>query len=173
MSTDPFRAGVVPVFGRGLRNLAGFLPVGVDALTAGGRSETDVLSSRLAPDMLPLSRQVQIATDHAKGACARLADVEMPRIADDETRLDQLLQRIERVRDFIGSIPAESFVGAAERHISLKMGASELSFTGTSYAYTFALPNFYFHLTAAYAILRHLGAPLGKRDFLGARDATS
>jgi hypothetical protein len=127
-----------------------------------------LLGWRLAPDMFALARQVQIATDHAKGCCARLAGVEVPKYSDDETTFAELRARIGRTIDFVQSFEASDIDGSEERDITLTAGTRELRFKGQQYLVGFALPNFYFHVTTAYAILRHCGVPIGKRDFLGA-----
>jgi hypothetical protein len=127
-----------------------------------------LLGSRLYPDMLALTTQIQIATDTAKGAVARLAEVEVPRFEDNEKSFAELQQRIARVVAFIESVPAERIDGSEERRISLKLGGKETSFSGLQYLTAFVLPNFYFHVAIAYAILRHNGVELGKRDYLGA-----
>ena len=127
-----------------------------------------LLQYRLAPDMFPLIRQVQIATDHAKGCCARLAGVDVPKYADDEATLADLKARIARTAEFVRGFRAEQIDGSEERDITITAGSRQLQFTGQKYLVHFALPNFYFHTTTAYAILRHCGVPIGKRDFLGA-----
>lgn len=126
-----------------------------------------LLNGRLAPDMFPLKRQVQIATDHAKGAAARLGGVEVPSFADTEETFADLQSRIAKVRDFILSLPQAGFDGAEDRDITLKVGPQDMTFAGATYLQGFSVPNFYFHMTAAYAILRHNGVPLGKGDFFG------
>jgi hypothetical protein len=127
-----------------------------------------LLGWRLAPDMFPLARQVQIATDQAKGCCARLAGVEIPKYADDETTFADLKARIARTIDFVQSFDPGDIDGSEGRAIALTAGSRELRFDGQHYLVSFVLPNFYFHVTTAYAILRHCGLPIGKRDFLGA-----
>jgi hypothetical protein len=127
-----------------------------------------LLGYRLAPDMFPLIRQVQIATDHAKGCCARLAGVDVPKYADDEATLADLKARIARTAEFVRRFRPEDIDGSEERDITITAGSRQLQFTGQKYLVHFALPNFYFHTTTAYAILRHCGVPIGKRDFLGA-----
>jgi hypothetical protein len=127
-----------------------------------------LLGYRLAPDMFPLTRQVQIATDHAKGCCARLAGVEVPKYPDDETSFADLKSRIARTVEFVRGFAPEAIDGSEEREIAVTAGPRQLQFKGQQYLVHFALPNFYFHTTAAYAILRHCGLPIGKRDFLGA-----
>ena len=126
-----------------------------------------LLSARLAPDMFALTRQVQIAADHAKGCCARLAGVDVPKYADDETTFADLRARIDRTVGFVQSFKPTGIDGSEERDITLTAGSRELRFKGQQYLVSFALPNFYFHVTTAYAILRHCGVPIGKRDFLG------
>ena len=122
---------------------------------------------RLIADMLPFWRQIAIATDHAKGACARLSGTEVPSYADTETTLAELKERIAKTVAFISSIPEAAFEGAESRTIVVKAGARELSFAAPQYYGTYAIPNFYFHLTTAYAILRCNGVEVGKGDFLG------
>jgi len=126
-----------------------------------------LLSSRLAPDMLPLIRQVQISTDHAKGCCARLAGVDSPAFADDETTFAELEDRIKRALTFIRSLKAAQFAGSDSREIVMKIPIGVLKFNGVDYLNGWALPNFYFHQSAAYNILRHNGVKLGKMNFLG------
>ena len=122
---------------------------------------------RLVADMLPLWRQVTIAADHAKGSCARLSGTEVPSFADTETTLAELQERIAKTIAFITSIPSEAFAGAESRTIVVKSGARELTFAAPQYYGSYALPNFYFHMTTAYAILRANGVDVGKGDFLG------
>jgi hypothetical protein len=126
-----------------------------------------LLSYRIAPDMFPLIRQVQIATDHAKGCCARLAGVEVPRYADDETSFADLRARIAKTIAFVEGIQPSAIDGSEERDIEIRVGGQSMQFKGQSYLLGFALPNFYFHATTAYAILRHCGLGIGKRDFMG------
>jgi hypothetical protein len=125
---------------------------------------------RLFPDMFPFSRQVQIACDTAKGAVARLAGVEIPRHEDVEKTLQDLKARIAKTLDFVQSLKAERIEGTEEKEIVLQMRNGERRYTGLQYLMGHALPNFYFHVTTAYNILRHNGVELGKRDFIGGRD---
>jgi uncharacterized protein len=127
---------------------------------------TVLTSARLAPDMHPLNRQVHLLTDTAKGACARLAGLPVPSFEDTETTFPELKARIAKTRAFMSGVRPEQIDGSEERDIVLKAGASELRFKGKDYLAFFVLPNFYFHVTTAYAILRHNGVPLGKRDYL-------
>lgn len=117
--------------------------------------------------MLPLARQVQIASDAAKGTGARLAGLEVPSYADTETTFDELQARIARTVEFLEGIREEQLDGAEERNVTLKVRGQEISFNGRDFLFGFALPNFFFHVTTAYAILRHNGVELGKMDFLG------
>ncbi len=123
---------------------------------------------RLIADMLPLWRQVTIACDHAKGASARLAGVDVPSFADTETTLAELQDRIAKTIAFIATIPADAFDAADGRTITVKAGPRELSFPAAQYYHGYAVPNFYFHMATAYNILRANGVAVGKTDFLGA-----
>lgn len=125
-----------------------------------------LLQSRLFPDMFPLVRQVQVASDSAKGA-ARLAGVEIPVFEDTETTFDQLQARLDKTITFLNTLKPAQFEGAEDRKIEVKFPGITLNFTGLSFLNTFVLPNFYFHVTTVYAILRHNGVELGKGDFLG------
>ncbi|MBV8122760.1 MAG: DUF1993 domain-containing protein [Burkholderiaceae bacterium] len=131
--------------------------------------ETSVyLGLRLAPDMLPFARQIQIASDIAKGCAARLAGIEAPRWEDNEASLDELVARVRRTIDFVASVPAAQIDGSESRAIEIPMrGGESLQFKGEDYLRFFAMPNFYFHVTTTYALLRHAGVNLGKRDYLG------
>lgn len=122
---------------------------------------------RLIADMLPFTRQITIATDHAKGACARLSGTEVPVFADTEVTLADLKARLDKTIGFITSIPEAAFDGAEARTISVKAGPRELTFPAPDYLSRYALPNFYFHMTTAYNILRGNGVEIGKVDFLG------
>jgi hypothetical protein len=125
-----------------------------------------LLAARLAPDMLPLTSQVQIAGDIAKGAVARLAGQEPPRFEDNETSIEQLRARIARTIDFLKSVPASALEGAETRDIKLPARERTLEFKGLDFLQRWAIPNVFFHVTTAYDILRHNGVELGKRDFL-------
>jgi hypothetical protein len=117
--------------------------------------------------MLMLTAQVQIATDHAKGACARLSGREPLKLEDKETSFTELQARIEKVQEYLKSFSAPDIDGSEEKEIMLKLGGGEMRFSGMQYLLHFATPNFYFHVTTAYAILRHNGVPLGKADYFG------
>lgn len=162
------QAMTVDVFVHSLTSLSNVLEKGL-ALAAAKKFDPSVLvNARLAPDMLPLARQVQIATDNAKNGTARLAGVEPPRFEDNEKTFEELHARIARTIEYIKSVPASAFEGAEDRDIKIPRGQDKFfEFKGLAYIQTFLLPNFFFHVTVAYAILRHNGADLGKRDFLG------
>ena len=123
---------------------------------------------RLYPDMFPLTRQVQIACDAAKGAVARLAGVDIPKHEDTEQTFAELKARIAKTVEFIKSVPAAKIDGSEERAVTIKLRGQDTTFKGADYLLGFAWPNFYFHVTTTYNILRHNGVELGKRDFLGA-----
>ncbi|WP_237154615.1 DUF1993 domain-containing protein [Oryzibacter oryziterrae] len=125
------------------------------------------LNMRLCADMFPLTRQVQIACDHAKGATARLSGSENPKFEDTEATFAELQARIEKTLAFVKSVPADKIDGQEERPINISFPGMSLDFTGQDYLLHYALPNFYFHVTTAYAILRHAGVPLGKADYFG------
>jgi hypothetical protein len=158
----------VPIFLQMLKALSAILDE-AEAFAAERKIDPAVLLGwRLAPDMFALTRQVQIATDQAKGCCARLAGVEIPKYADDETTFADLRARIARTIAFVQGFGPGDIDGSEEREITLTAGSRELRFKGEQYLVSFVLPNFYFHVTTAYDILRHCGLPIGKRDFLGA-----
>jgi hypothetical protein len=126
-----------------------------------------LLTDRLYPDMLPFNRQVHIATDQAKGCGARLTGTAVPSYPDDEKTFPELQARIAKTLDFLGGLKKEQFAGAATRMVSIKIGGKDMELTGASYLSNAVLPNFYFHVTTAYNILRHNGLEIGKGDFLG------
>ena len=127
------------------------------------------LGLRLAPDMLPFTRQIQIASDSAKGCVARLSGLEAPKWDDTEASFDDLRARIRKTIDFVQSVPAAQIDGSEEREILLPTRSGEpMRFTGENYLKFFVLPNLYFHATATYSLLRHAGVEIGKKDFLGA-----
>lgn len=158
----------VPVFVQFLGNLSHVLEKGAAHARESGAAPDTLLELRLVDDMLPLASQVRIATDMAKNCVARLADVEMMAVADDETTYAQLQARITRVVDYISGFTPAQIDGTEARPVTLKMGnGMQLDFTGQDYLLGFVLPNFYFHLTATYLLLRRDGAALGKMDFFG------
>jgi hypothetical protein len=159
----------VPVFEIGLNSLSAVLDK-AEAHAATKKIDPSVLlSSRLSPDMLPLTRQVQIATDQAKNGSARLAGVEPPSYEDKETTLAELKARLAKTVAYVKTLDAKKIDAAADREITFPIGPTNKGhMKGADYLNHFVLPNFYFHVTAAYAILRHCGVDIGKRDFLGA-----
>ena len=157
----------VDVFTRALGNLSAFLEKGQAHATQRKFEPAVLLASRLAPDMLPLTRQVQLAGDISKNSVARLAAQEPPRFPDTETSFEELHARLARTLDYLKGVPASALEGAETRDIKLPSGDRTLEFKGLDYLQHWAIPNVFFHVTTAYAILRHNGVELGKRDFLG------
>ena len=157
----------VAAFSRTLENLSGILDKAI-AYAAAKKFDGKVLvEARLFPDMFPLSSQVRIACDFAKGCSGRLAGVEVPKHEDNESTLEELQARIAKTLDFLGTIKPQQLQGSDERTITHEMRVQTLKMPGLQYLSGFALPNFYFHATTAYALLRHNGLELGKRDFIG------
>jgi hypothetical protein len=166
MSISMYQASL-PVLVRGMTNLQVILGK-AEAHAAEKQIDPSVLlSARLAPDMLPLVRQVYIVSDTAKGCAARLAGVEAPKYDDVEQTFDELDARLQKTIDYLKEFNAQQIDGSEERPIQLKMRSGPIDFTGLSYLLGFVLPNFYFHVTTAYDILRHNGVELGKLDYLG------
>lgn len=157
----------VSVFVRNLNALSGVLKKAKAHAEARKIDEAVVLGARLSLDMFPLSRQVQIACDFAKGGAGRLAGAELPSYTDDEADIDALLARIEKTLAYIKSLPADAIADSEERDIQLKLGGQEMQFKGMDYLLGLVLPNFYFHYSMTYAILRHNGVELGKTDYIG------
>ena len=156
-----------PRFASMLRNLDAILGKAQAHAAAKKIDPAVLMSARLFPDMLPFVKQVQIATDHAKGAVARLTGVEVPRFEDTEQSFDELRARLAKTIAFVESFSAEQFDGSEDRDISLRAGGKDLAFKGMPYLIGYAIPNFYFHLVTAYNILRHNGVEIGKGDYLG------
>lgn len=167
MSAISMYQASVPRFANMLKNLSALLDKAAAHADARKIDPSVLLQARLFPDMLPMLRQVQIACDNAKGCAARLADVDVPKHEDTETTFEQLQGRIQRVQDFLSSLSAEQIDGSEDRDIHLKLGPREVEFKGLQYLCGFALPNFYFHVTTAYDILRHNGVELKKSEYLG------
>jgi hypothetical protein len=152
---------------RMLQNLSNVLDKGIAFAQAKKFDPNVLVNSRLAPDMFPLSRQVQIACDSAKNGIARLAGIEAPKHEDNEQTMEELKARVAKSLDFVKSVPAAKLEGAEERDIKVSIPNRTLEFKGLTYLQSWVLPNLYFHITTAYAILRHNGVDLGKPDFLG------
>lgn len=157
----------VPVFLRGLNNLSTLLDKAVDHSSANGMEIDELLQARLAPDMFNLIGQVQSASDAAKFCTARLAGVQAPSFPDTETTLEQLRERIANTQTFMRSLTPEQYQANAGNTVTVKTPSQALTFSQQDYLLGFALPNFYFHLTTAYDILRHKGVAIGKMDYLG------
>jgi uncharacterized protein len=152
---------------RSLSNLAVILEKADAHTTAKKIDPTVLINSRLSPDMLPLSKQVQIASDIARRGAARLAGLEAPTIEDTETTFPELITRLQKTIDYLKQITPAQIDGSEEREITLPVGKETMKFAGMPYLLYFVLPNVYFHVTTAYGILRHSGVELGKADFLG------
>jgi len=167
MSISMYSASV-PMMKTLLGALSNVLQKGADHAAAKKFDESVLVNSRLAPDMFPLAKQVQIATDMAKGGVARLAGMDIPTYEDNETTIEALKARIAKTIAFIDSIPASKIDGTEDKEVVLKMRAGDMTFTGQRYLVGFVIPNLTFHCATAYNILRHNGVDCGKRDFLGA-----
>ena len=157
----------VDVFTHALGNLSAFLEKGQAHATQRKFEPAVLLASRLAPDMLPLTRQVQIACDVAKNGVARLAGQEPPRFPDTEASFEELHARIARTLDYLKGVPASALEGAETRDIKVPTRDGTLEFKGLEFLQHWAIPNVFFHVTTAYAILRHNGVELGKMDYIG------
>ena len=158
----------LPTFEIGLNALSGVLDKAVAFAAAKKVDAAVLLGYRLAPDMFALARQVQVACDQAKNGAARLAGTEAPKFEDTETTLEQLKERIAKTVAYLKTLDAKAIDASADREITFPLGPSKGQMMGGDYLNHFVLPNFYFHLTSAYAIVRHCGVEVGKRDFLGA-----
>lgn len=169
MSLSMHQLSVV-AFTRTLSNLKNVLAKAKEHALERKIEESVYTGARLAPDMFPLSRQVQIATDIAKGAAARLSGVEPPTYEDKEQTFDDLIARVTRTIDYMTGLDVKNFEQAATREITRPVRGEPHKFTGVNYLVQFAVPNVYFHAATTYGILRHNGVPLGKADFLGELD---
>ena len=160
-------AASVPVFRQILTSLSAILKKAEDHADAKKLEPNALLQARLFPDMFPLLRQVQLTSDFAKGAAARLGGIEVPRYDDVEHDFAGLQARIEKTLAFIDSVPREAIEGSADRDVTVGSGEKQREFKGQTYLLHYSLPHFYFHATTAYAILRHNGLEIGKKDFIG------
>lgn len=157
----------VPVYTRMLTNLLTIMDK-AEANAGERKFDTAVLANaRLSPDMLPFRGQIMIATDHVKGSVSRLAGREVPSWPDTEETFDELRARIRKALDLLATVQPADLEGSETRDVTLKLGGKEVQENGLVYLTQRALPNFYFHITTAYAILRANGAPIGKRDYIG------
>lgn len=161
-----YRLSVIPLL-RALNSLTAILHKGLAHAEARGIDPAVLCGARLFPDMLPLARQVHIASDIAKACGARLAGMDPPRHEDVEFTFPELRARIDKTVAFLGTLSAAQIDGSEDREISFRSGGQSLKLPGLDYLLKYALPNVYFHITAAYAILRHNGVELGKADYLG------
>jgi hypothetical protein len=157
----------IPLFLHTLENLKSILQKGAAHAEAKKFDASNLVNARLAPDMLNLARQVQIASDAAKGAAARLSGLEAPKFEDTETTFPELVARVDKTIDYLRGFNAAQFEGSEERTINITIPRGTLSFPGVQFLRHWALPNFFFHVTTAYNLLRHNGVEIGKADFLG------
>jgi len=155
------------VFKKSLTQLVHIMEKGV-ANAEARKFDTGVLvAARLAPDMLPFTKQIQLTSDFAKNSMARLAGIDPPKFEDSETTMDELLARVKKTLDYIGTVPASALEGSETRDIKIPLRDRTLELKGLPFLQNWALPNFFFHYVTAYNLLRHNGVDIGKRDFLG------
>lgn len=157
----------LPIFIRMLHNLEAILAKGAAHAEARGIEPRVLVEARLYPDMFPLARQVQIATDVVKGCAARLSDQEPPKYEDNEASFPELAERLAKTIAFLETVKPEQIDGTEDKQVTLHMRSRDLTLDGYSYVTGFVTPNLYFHVTTAYDILRHNGVELGKADFIG------
>ena len=167
MQISMYRASV-PVFNRALHNLVAILKKAEANATERKIDPAVLLNYRLAPDMFALTRQVQIATDMAKGCVSRLAGVEIPAYEDKEATFGELVARVEKCIAYLESFRPEQIDGTEDKTIVLKRPTGDVSYPGLQYLLEYVTPNVYFHCAATYSILRHCGVGIGKKDFIGA-----
>lgn len=166
MTISMYQASVPPMI-KTLTNLRTLLEKAATHAEAKKIDPSVLVNARLYPDMFPLSRQVQIATDMAKGAASRLASKEVPKYEDNETTFPELVARLDKTIALLETFKPEDINGSEDNPITLPMRDRTLTFKGLPYLLDYALPNIYFHTTTTYAILRHNGVEIGKKDFLG------
>jgi uncharacterized protein len=166
MTISMYKASV-PIFVQFLTSLSAWLDKAAAHAEAKKIDPAVLLNTRLFPDMFPLARQVRAATDHAINACGRLAGVELPTFANTEASFPELEERVAKTIEFIKAIKPEQIDGSEDKEITMKFASGGRKFSGQSLLLNFCLPNFYFHATTAYDILRQSGVELGKRDFMG------
>ena len=169
MTISMYQASV-PLLIKTLTNLKGILEKASAHAQAKKIDESVLMSARLYPDMFPFTRQVQIACDFGRGTGARLAGKEPPALEENEQTIAELVSRVERSIDYLRTLKPADIDGSETREIVRPLRGEQKKFTGINYLLQFALPNFFFHATTAYAILRHNGIELGKADFIGALD---
>lgn len=158
---------VIPGLLKNLGSLTKYLKKAEAHLDAQKLDKSVVLGLRVFPDMLPFLRQVLLVTDFAKGASARLSGTTIPRFADEEKTFEELYARIAKTEAFLASLDSKSFEGAETRDVTIKQAGQDVTMGGQVYFSTVALPNLFFHMATAYNILRGIGVPLGKADFMG------
>lgn len=166
MAISMYQASI-PQFTKMLTNLSGILSKGEAFASTKGIAGATLVEGRLAPDMFPLSKQVQVACDQVKNGMARLAGVEPPKFEDNETTFAQLQERIAKTIAFANSLKPEQIDGTEAKEIQFSIKEWNFEFVGAQYLLTWIIPNFYFHVTTAYDILRHQGVEIGKTDYLG------
>ena len=160
----------VPVLTRGLNILSTYLDKTEAHTKEKGIDPSVIIHARLFPDMLPLSGQIQRASDTSKAAMGRLTGVEMPSFPDTEQTFGELKERLAKTVTFLQSVDRKAFEGSEERKVEMKFGSGAVVLSGATFALSFMIPNFFFHVTTAHDILRHNGVPIGKRDYLGPFD---
>jgi hypothetical protein len=165
MALSMYQASV-PVFVKYLNGMTRVLDKATPLIEARKIDQAVLAGLRIYPDMLPFARQIQIASDNAKGPVARLAGLEVPKYEDTETTIAEFKARIAKTVDFVKSVKPAQIDGSEDRTIVLPVGQNKIEFKGADYLTTFALPNFFFHVTTAYNILRHIGVEIGKRDYM-------
>ena len=156
------------VFKKALTQLLHVMEKGVANAKARNFDTSVIVGARLAPDMLPFVKQIQLTSDFAKNSMARLAGVDPPKFEDNETTMDELFARVRKTIEYIDSVPAASLDGSEDRDIKIPLRDRTVEFQGLEFLQKWALPNFYFHHVTAYNLLRHNGVDIGKKDFLGA-----
>jgi hypothetical protein len=155
------------VFSKALTQLLHVMDKGVASAKTRSFDANLLADTRLAPDMLPFTKQVQLTSDFAKNSMARLAGIDAPRFEDNETTMDELIARVKKTLDFIDTVPATALEGSVIRDIRIPLRDRTVEFKGLAFLQTWAIPNFFFHHVTAYNLLRHNGVDIGKRDFLG------
>jgi uncharacterized protein len=155
------------VFKKALTQLLHVMEKGVASAKARGFDASVLVDSRLAPDMLPFNKQIQLTSDFAKNSMARLAGIDAPKFEDTETTMDELFARVKKTIEYIDTVPAAALEGSETRDIKIPLRDRTVEFKGLEYLQVWAIPNFFFHHVTAYNLLRHNGVDIGKRDFLG------
>jgi len=169
MPLSMYQASMTPIK-KALRNLRGIVQKGATHATERKIEESALLQSRLYPDMFTFASQVQVVTDMARAAAARLTNQEPPKFEDNETTFAQLIDRIDRTLAYVDSVPESAFEGSESRSITRPLRGTPKTFTAQNFLQQFIIPNLYFHAAITYALLRHAGVELGKTDFLGSLD---